>query len=273
MSNPYYQVTYEPTATEQALIDNVTTRVRAWEEIGPYYTDERFGVPKTKQSRGTESILNAFVLARYDALSGTLSDDARLAFDHLWAMQEQTGEEKGGWPWLVFGLQPWESDDSPFYGAALAAVAVGMAPDDYASAPDVQERLDLLRGYFSRHYETQPLFNRMTLLWASATVPGILDGGQQQRLVDEVFEKQREDGGWSLTSLGTWKRRDDTELDTKSDDRLQRGLDWLRQSQDGAEGSWPATSLNRDRDPMSDRGRFMRDVATAYAVLALSDAD
>ena len=55
----------------------------------------------------------------------------------------------------------------------------------------------------------------------------------------------------------------------RDDARLATGLAWLRQHQD-ADGSWPASSLNKDRDPASDRGRFMRDVATAYAVLALT---
>ena len=100
------------------------------------------------------------------------------------------------------------------------------------------------------------------------------------------------DGGWSLSSLGPFERSDGTPVDAASDGyatglvtvalqssgvtsrayagaSLQRGLAWLRQHQ-GPDGSWPASSLNKARDPESDRGRFMRDVATSYAVLALT---
>jgi hypothetical protein len=173
----------------------------------------------------------------------------------------------------------------------LAAVAVGGAPDGYASSPGVAVQVSRLRDYLSRTADTQHVFNQLMALWASTALPDTLTGGQQRAIVDEAIRLQRPDGGWSLSSLGPFERRDGTPVDPESDGyatglvtmalqragvasqvhddaSLQRGLLWLRQHQ-RPDGSWPASSLNKERDPDSDRGRFMRDVATSYAVLAL----
>jgi hypothetical protein len=69
-----------PSVTEQKLLANVTKRVRLWSELEPFYSDKDRGAPKTAESRGTESVLNALILSRYDASQGkasTLTQDRR----------------------------------------------------------------------------------------------------------------------------------------------------------------------------------------------------
>jgi hypothetical protein len=53
---------------------------------------------------------------------------------------------------------------------------------------------------------------------------------------------------------------------------VQQGLRWLIAHQDKATGRWLASSLNKERDPSTEPAKFMNDVATAYAVLALTSA-
>ena len=274
---------------EQFLLAGVVKRVGLWNEVAPFYTDERRGVPKSAESRGTEAVLNALVLASYDAHAGKLAPVTRAAFNEAWELQLKSGDNAGAWNWLNFHLSPWESNESQYFGAALAAVAAGAAPDNYQTKPAIQGNLNLLRAYLKREYEAQPLANKVVVLWASAHLPDILSPGQRTALINALFMKQQDDGGWTLTTLGTWKREDNTPLPTKSDgyatgltvyaleeagltrrdSRLSRGLAWLESNQNKAEGNWPAFSVNKNRDPSTDVGHFMTDAATAYAVLAL----
>ena len=294
----------EPAEMERQLIENVSKRVRMWNEIGPYYSDQGYD-HKTDESRGTESVLNALVLASYEAHNGQLSDDTRAAFDNMWALQQTAGDGRGSWPWLQFDQEPWEAKDSGFYGAALAAMAVGVAPGNYASTPAIQDRLAQLRDYVNRESEAQSTFNRGFLLWASAKLPGLLAPERQKEITQEILSKQQSDGGWRLASIAwkwdgwslrslvnMWLRADGTPLEGKSDGaatslmilalqesgvprdnaQLKRGLDWLMSNQDVGEGFWPASSVNKRRHISSDTGRFMSDAATAYAVLALIES-
>jgi squalene-hopene/tetraprenyl-beta-curcumene cyclase len=274
---------------ETAMLANVTKRVRLWKEVEPFYPDQTRGLPKSSESRGTESVLNAVILATRDASAGVLSDDARQAFSNMWALQFKAGELKGAWAWLNFHYEPWESNGSAYFGAALAAIAIGSAPGNYAASPEVQDQLTLLRDYLQQRADAEYLFNRAMVLWASSKLPGLLSPMQRQAIIEAALAKQHEDGGWTMSDLGPWKRSDSTPLDTssdgyatglitlalesgglqRSDAHVSRALLWLLQHQDGATGMWSASSVNKERDPATDIGKFMSDAATAYAVLAL----
>jgi squalene-hopene/tetraprenyl-beta-curcumene cyclase len=284
-----------PSVNERRLLDNVTKRVRLWKEVAPFYSDADRGVYKSVESRGTESVLNALILVSNDAQTGQLTDDARMALDNMWAEQQTTGIKKGAWLWLRFANEPWEADDSHYYGATLAAVAVGTAPGNYLARPEIQINLKLLREYLNRECAAQTTINRVVLLWASARLPGLLEPEKQKVIITELLAKQQQDGGWSLSSLvGGWKRNDGTSQEMKSDGyatglitfalqkagvprgnfQQKQGLAWLAANQDKIEGFWPSYSLNKNEEHhlAPTTARFMNDAATAYAVLALTEA-
>lgn len=285
-----------PSSNERRLLDSVTKRVRLWKEVEPFYKDADRGPYKSAESRGTESVLNALILSSRDAQSGQLSSDARTAFENMWAEQQTTGKQKGAWLWLRFKNEPWEAEDSDYFGATLAAVAVGTAPGTYRAAPEVQARLRPLQDYLNREFADQTAMNRVFLLWATAKLPGLVEPDRQKAIIDELIEKQQPDGGWSLSSLsGGWKRADGTPQDTRSDGyatglitfvlqragispenaQLERGLAWLTANQDKTDGSWPAYSLNKDKEHhiSPETALFMNDAATSYAVLSLTAAN
>jgi len=283
-----------PSANERRLLSNVTKRVRLWKEVAPFYTDADRGAYKTVESRGTESVLNALILASNDAQSGRLSNDTRTALDNMWAEQQTAGDKAGAWLWLRFANEPWEADDSDFYGATLAAVAAGAAPESYRTRPEIQNQVKMLRAYLNRKCAAQTTINRVALLWASAKLPGLLEPEQQSAIINEVRSKQQADGGWSLSSLvGAWKRADGTPQELRSDGyatgfitfvlqqagipredaQLRQGLVWLVANQNKTEGFWRSYSLNKNEAHHLSPGtaRFMNDAATAFAVLALTE--
>lgn len=291
-----------PNSNERALIDDVTKRVRLWKETEPYYSDEGYD-PKTSESRGTESVLNALVLATYNSQDESLSDDTHAAFANMWAMQKTAGEQKGAWDWLQFDQEPWEAKDSIYYGACLAAIATGVAPARYSASPEIQSNLGALREYLRKHAASQSTINRVFLLWASIKLPGLLDSTEQQSIIREVLSRQQADGGWRLASIAwswrrwdpkmlvkMWLREEGTPLVGASDGvatglivyvlqeaavpidnpQVQKGIYWLRGNQ-MADGDWPASSVNKKKHRSYNTRLFMNDAATAFAVLALTE--
>lgn len=290
---------------ERKLVADVVTRVRSWGEVKPYYGDSTpSGLIKAVESRGTEAVLNALLLAARDNRERAVSVDARQALANMFALQQKSGDQAGAWRWLDLGLRPWESSTSVYFGAALGAVAVGLEPQLYAERPEIQPNLDLLRRYLRSHLDQSlwsqlrrrddaRLLNRAMLLWASARLPKLLSTDERRTIIASLCEAQQSDGSWKSGSLGRWRRATGLgreaagdgyatgliayaleEVGTPPDEpHLARGLGWLASHQDATTGMWSAASLNKDRNPATNVGKFMSDAATAFAVLALGQAE
>jgi squalene-hopene/tetraprenyl-beta-curcumene cyclase len=289
-----------PGSAEKALLENVKKRVENWALIvaDAASTEDPFvpfyGKSRKPSALGAEAVLNALVLVNYDArrAQGALSETTKKSLTHLWQQQK----DNGAWHWLEFGLKPWEND-AAYYGAAMAAIAVGTAGKNYYDDPGVTSHVASLKSYLKKHFSDQPLHHRLFSFWASALIPGILTEQDKARFIDELSGLQEADGGWSLPRMGGnaigtggWKSQGRHPEGTPSDGyatgavvlslkraglsheqgMIKKGVAWLRSHE--RDGTWPAVYLNTTRNPEENVGKFMRDAATAFAVLALCDS-
>ncbi len=225
-----------------------------------------------------EVVATAAALAINDAATtGRLHPLTRKALDRTWTLQKPAG----GFDWLKCGWPPYEHDD--YFGAVVAALGAGHAPDGYANSTAGQAGLTRLRAYFATN-PPPDLHHATMLLWASARLDGLMTADQRRATIDRLRALQRTDGGWNLPSLGSWKRRDGTNNDPEApsdgyatglavfvlretgvpatDPAIRGGVAWLLSHQ-RASGRWFTRSVNNDKH------HYIAHAGTAFAVLAL----
>ncbi len=252
----------QPTDYENGLRDALRARF-PMEEVFPMAFSKE---PLHAQSLGVESIHAALLLGDEPSL------------ERMWSLQIKDGKERGAWNWFHLDLDPWETLESNFYGAALAALAVKQASAEHRERH--REGIALLTDYLKREQKGQPLHNRLMLLWAMPEAVADKPG-----LIEEVLQKQQAGGGWSVESLGPWKRplRSSgsdayatafaTYVLLVSHHRSDKALDWLKAHQDHEQGFWASTSMNKEYPADSMMVKFMQDAATGFAAMALAEAE
>jgi squalene-hopene/tetraprenyl-beta-curcumene cyclase len=225
-----------------------------------------------------EVVATAAALAFNDAATtGKLHPLTRTAVDRMWTVQR----DDGGWNWLKCGWPPMEHDDD--YGAALAALAVSVAPDAYRESEAARRGIEKLKGYLKKN-PPPTLHHQAMLLWATSYGEAFLDASEVEATVANLLKLQREDGGWSLATLGDWQRADQSPQDESSDGygtgfvvyvlhraglkaddpALSRGVAWLKSHQRQS-GRWITRSLKEDSK------HFISHCGTAFAVMAIME--
>jgi squalene-hopene/tetraprenyl-beta-curcumene cyclase len=235
--------------------------------------------PGSKPIAGGEVIAVGAALAFHDAATtGKLHPLTRASLDRMWTIQRPDGT----WEWFDCDYPPLEDDD--YYGTALAAIAVGHAPDDYKSSESARLGLAKLVGYL-RATPAPNLHHRAMLLWAATGLDGLLTPADHAATIRDLLAAQRPDGGWSLPSLGRWTRRDGTpnSLDAPSDGygtgyviyvlrqagipaddpAIRKGITWLKSNQ-RASGRWFTRSVTLDQI------HYITHAGTGFALMALT---
>lgn len=252
------------------------------------------GARKLRRSgtRPAQVIYIAAGLAEWDAhvlkkLSPETDKAIRLAFEVQ--NKEGTWHSLTCWP-------PFES--SAYQEAHMAAMAVATAPgwiDSLSKDGELLQKIDRLKTYL-RESPVPHDYGRVLQLWTSLRLEGILTAAEQQKTLELLRGKQKQDGGWSIRQFATpeqWgggnragKLREEPEFVTRpsdghmtglallvlqeagvaSDDpAVQKGLSWLRMNQRES-GRWWTRSLN------TDKWHFITYSGTAYPLLALQNA-
>ena len=273
---------------------------RALKEAGPTPFEtgylNRLHTKMAKPAEGAlgtvEAVMSAMFFSRDDARD-VMSSHARLAFDRLWESQESSGPQKGAWQWYEANLDPWENPESGYYGASLVALALAQTPASYRGDASVRAHADALTTYLSKPATQPRLHDRLALLWASASMQGLLSDSARQALIAETFSRQQADGGWTLAGVGPWITHPDPPSSTgshsyataftafvlqragvpASNAGLAKAVAWLRSHQDPNTGAWPAVSMNKKYPDGSMMSLFMQDAATAFASIVLVEAD
>jgi squalene-hopene/tetraprenyl-beta-curcumene cyclase len=241
-----------------------------------------------------EFVSIATALVFYDAQTmGTLQPGTRAALTKMWALQNGSGDWNQLDSCASMSFPVVEFDG--YYGATLAALATGIAPEDYAKSDEAKAGLAKLRRFFKNNPPPN-LHHKAMLMWASLRTEGLMTPEERSATIKGLLKLQRDDGGWSMSNFNRMSeysrgRFDDPASDgyatgffiyvlrqagvSASSPEIVRGINWLKTHQRQS-GSWfTAHRLghNRTEGGLGTRGLSVLNLGTAFAVMALKSCE
>ena len=206
----------------------------------------------------------------------------REGLDHAWSTLGESGTWDG---WLRCNWPPFESDLA--FAPTLMLVALGELKERFGAGeltPGDRKGAAALQGWLRAH-PPQGLHDQAMRVWAGGHFEGVAETADLATWRRELWEAQREDGGWPMGALAAESWRHDSGLAQAEqsgayatafslyvllmtgaqadDERVIRGKAWLREHQ-RPDGSW------QDRSPRRDGRHFIGRAATAFAVMVLA---
>jgi squalene-hopene/tetraprenyl-beta-curcumene cyclase len=238
--------------------------------------------PEKKPRWDAEVVVAAAALAHNDAYTTRkLHPVTRTALDRMWTVQRKDG----AFNWLKLNQPPMEFDEH--YGVTLAALAVGVAPGDYAKTDAAKKGVERLQAWLKAN-PPQNLHHKLMMLWVNSYLDDFMTKLDQLKTIRELQSKQLPDGGWSTASLGEWKRADGNEQTPKvsdgygtgfsiyvlrragastDDPAVIKGIAWLKANQRES-GRWFTRSLVDDNNK-----HYLTHIGSNFAVMAIQACD
>jgi squalene-hopene/tetraprenyl-beta-curcumene cyclase len=234
-----------------------------------------------------EALVVAVPLSIHDSrTTGKLHPATRRALDRMISLQRP----EGNWTLLAAGGKRVEvagEKQAFFLGyeqMLFAAIGIAAAPENYAATEPARAALDRIRGYVRLH-PPRSLHQKGMLLWAASRVDDLIVDEQRRAAIADLLSKQRSDGGWAIEEITPGSPRFDPGKSPgeptsdgyatgfvvytlrqagvpAADDRIRRGVAWLKANQ-RASGRWYVPSFNNRPNSV------LSNSATAYAILAL----
>jgi squalene-hopene/tetraprenyl-beta-curcumene cyclase len=283
---PYSLSHFDAASIENEGMKQIRTymnnRIDNWTSVQTWYPS------KESESKATELILSTYFFSQSDLVAQATSDRTVKAARLLVTYQRADG----GFPWLNYGLQPFESQGAEPFGGALAALSFSSirGPQQAEFEPQMAKLKTFLQGKFASAGNND--VDRLTVAWGNTGLKGTIQDSDVRTTIQKALAKQQSDGGWSINTLtgGTWTKKGSSVMaqanssdtyatsfvlyvmketglsaDPAFEQAYARGVEWLKAGQLPS-GGWEGVSLNTSS---SYNTQLASDIASgfAYAVL------